>query len=123
MRNKILWVLLLSSCASTASVPVVPECELGVSRPLSLKTKRGEVYVERNTLEGCVIEERLVWGKSSVPLTEPEWRAGALSLWRGQVALDLYKFFDGHPLECKTWVYKFAKNKLRMARKSKTCGP
>lgn len=81
------------------------------------------MYVERNTLEGCVIEERLVWGKSSVPLTDPEWRAGALSLWRGQVALDLHKYFDGHPLECKTWVYKFAKNKLRLVRKSDTCGP
>jgi hypothetical protein len=79
--------------------------------------------VERTVSEGCEIRERLVWKKSSLPINEPGWQAGELSLWRGQVALDLHKFFDGHPVECKTWLYKFAKNKLRIVKKNKTCGP
>lgn len=79
--------------------------------------------MERTVGEGCTIRDRLVWGKSSVAINEPEWRAGGLMMWKGQVALDLHKYFDGHPLECKTWVYKFGKNKLVLVRKSKTCGP
>lgn len=129
MKNKIFFVavLLLSACASSSEVApfeAADECEIGVSRPFSLSVKKkGEVYVERTIGEGCRITDRLVWGKSSIPINEPEWRAGGLNLWKGQVALDLHKYFDGYPLECKTWVYKFAKNKLRLARKSKTCGP
>lgn len=130
MKNKIfLAVLLLSSCASTSELaPADPaahnECEPGVSRPFSVKAKKkGEVYVERTIGEGCSISDKLVWGKSSIALREPEWRAGGLNIWKGQVALDLHKYFDGHPLECKTWLYKFGKNKLQLARKSKTCGP
>lgn len=129
MKNKILFaILLLSSCASSSDVAptssAAAECEIGVSRPFSLSVKKkGEVYIERTVGEGCSIQDRLVWGKSSVLLREPGWRAGGLNLWKGQVALDLHKYFDGYPLECKTWVYKFAKGRLRLARKSKTCGP
>lgn len=130
MKNKALLtaLLFLSACASSEVAPEesasAGECEVGVSRPLSLKVKkRGEVYVERTISEGCQIKDRLVWGKSSVLLKEPEWRAGGLNLWKGQVALDLHKYFDGIPLECKTWVYKFAKNKLKLVRRSNTCGP
>jgi hypothetical protein len=130
MKNKIffLTMFLLSACASSSEVApaggAAEECEIGVSRPFSLMVKKkGEVYVERTVGEGCVISDRLVWGKSSLPIREPGWRAGGLTLWKGQVALDLHKYFDGYPLECKTWVYKFSKSKLRLARKSKTCGP
>jgi hypothetical protein len=131
MKNKLFLglVLVLSSCASSSELastgsPAGEECEVGVTRPFSVNAKKkGEVYIERTVGNGCSIRDRLVWGKSSIPLNEPEWRAGGLMIWKGQVALDLHKYFDGHPLECKTWVYKFGKNKLQLARKSKTCGP